>query len=81
MGHRIEQDFLGSREFPDDAYYGVQALRGRENFRITGIRTSVEPYFVNGVRLREEGRRDGEPRSRRARCQGSPKRSSTPATG
>jgi aspartate ammonia-lyase len=43
---RIEHDFLGSREIPDDAYYGVQALRGRENFRITGIRTSVEPYFV-----------------------------------
>src|SRR5688572_31497663 len=43
---RIEHDFLGSREIPDEAYYGVQALRGRENFRITGIRTSVEPYFV-----------------------------------
>jgi aspartate ammonia-lyase len=43
---RIEQDFMGSREIPDESYYGVQALRGRENFRITGIRTSVEPYFV-----------------------------------
>ena len=43
---RLERDFLGERELPDDAYYGVQALRGQENFRITGIRTSVEPYFV-----------------------------------
>jgi aspartate ammonia-lyase len=43
---RVEHDFLGSREIPDSAYYGVQALRGRENFRITGIRTAVEPFFV-----------------------------------
>jgi aspartate ammonia-lyase len=43
---RIERDFLGSREIPDQAYYGVQALRGKENFHITGTRISVEPYFV-----------------------------------
>ncbi len=43
---RLERDFLGSREIPDEAYYGVQALRGQENFRITGVQTSVEPYFV-----------------------------------
>jgi len=43
---RMERDFLGERELPDEAYYGIQALRGRDNFRITGIRTSVEPYFV-----------------------------------
>ena len=43
---RLERDFLGEREIPEDAYYGVQSLRGQENFRITGIRTSVEPYFV-----------------------------------
>ena len=43
---RLERDFLGERELPDDAYYGIQALRGKDNFRITGIRTSVEPYFV-----------------------------------
>ncbi len=34
---RTEQDFLGAREIPDDAYYGVQTLRGKENFHITGI--------------------------------------------
>ncbi len=43
---RIEHDFLGGREIPDGAYYGVQAMRGRENFRITGVDTSVEPFFV-----------------------------------
>jgi aspartate ammonia-lyase len=43
---RIETDFLGPRELPDDAYYGVQTLRGKENFNITGIPMSTEPYFV-----------------------------------
>ena len=43
---RMEKDFLGEREIPDDAYYGVQTLRGKENFHITGIPMSAEPYFV-----------------------------------
>ncbi|MCU0951254.1 MAG: aspartate ammonia-lyase [Burkholderiaceae bacterium] len=43
---RIEKDFLGERQLPDDAYYGVQTQRGRENFRITGIPMSAEPVFV-----------------------------------
>jgi aspartate ammonia-lyase len=43
---RIEKDFLGARELPDDAYYGVQTLRGKDNFHITGIPMSAEPYFV-----------------------------------
>lgn len=43
---RIEKDFLGEKELPDNAYYGVQSLRGKENFHITGIPMSSEPYFV-----------------------------------
>ncbi|MFO1206285.1 MAG: aspartate ammonia-lyase [Burkholderiales bacterium] len=43
---RIEKDFIGEREIPDDAYYGVQTLRGKENFHITGIPMSAEPFFV-----------------------------------
>src|SRR5512144_1146853 len=43
---RIEKDFLGEKELPDTAYYGVQTLRGKENFHITGIPMSTEPYFV-----------------------------------
>jgi len=43
---RIEKDFLGQKELPDDAYYGVQTLRGRDNFHITGMPVSREPYFV-----------------------------------
>ena len=33
---RKEHDFLGELEVPDDAYYGVQTLRAKENFQITG---------------------------------------------
>src|SRR5512135_3910950 len=43
---RIEKDFLGTKEIPDEAYYGVQTLRGKENFHITGIPMSAEPFFV-----------------------------------
>jgi aspartate ammonia-lyase len=43
---RIEKDFLGEKQLPDDAYYGVQTLRGKENFHITGMPMSKEPYFV-----------------------------------
>ncbi|MGO0062775.1 aspartate ammonia-lyase [Brevibacillus fluminis] len=35
---RIEKDFLGEKEVPKDAYYGVQTLRAIENFPITGYR-------------------------------------------
>jgi aspartate ammonia-lyase len=43
---RIEKDFLGERVISNDAYYGVQTLRGKENFHITGVPMSREPYFV-----------------------------------
>lgn len=33
---RLEHDFLGELEIPDDAYYGVQTMRAMENFKITG---------------------------------------------
>src|SRR6201997_720853 len=46
---RTEQDFLGAREIADDVYYGVQTIRGRENFHITGIPMSQEPYFVKAL--------------------------------
>jgi aspartate ammonia-lyase len=46
---RIEKDFLGAKELPDDAYYGVQTLRGKENFHITGIPMSQEPCFVRAL--------------------------------
>ena len=35
---RIEKDFLGEKEIPFDAYYGIQTMRAVENFPITGYR-------------------------------------------
>jgi aspartate ammonia-lyase len=46
MSFRTEKDFLGEKQLPDNAYYGVQTQRGKENFHITGIPMSTEPYFV-----------------------------------
>ncbi len=46
MTYRTEKDFLGEKQLPDSAYYGVQTLRGKENFHITGIPMSTEPTFV-----------------------------------
>lgn len=43
MSTRTETDFLGPRELTNDMYYGVQTLRGIENFHITGIPISNEP--------------------------------------
>ncbi|HEY0219402.1 MAG TPA: aspartate ammonia-lyase [Afipia sp.] len=46
---RIESDFLGERELANDAYYGVQTLRGFENFDISGIPMNSEPFFVKAL--------------------------------
>lgn len=35
MRYRIERDTLGERQVPAEAYYGIETLRGKENFEIT----------------------------------------------
>ncbi|MFB5094820.1 aspartate ammonia-lyase, partial [Bacillus cereus] len=35
---RVENDFLGGKELPIEAYYGIQTLRAVENFPITGYK-------------------------------------------
>ncbi len=44
---RIEHDSIGDLEVPVDAYYGVQALRGAENFKITG--NMLHPLFIQNM--------------------------------
>ncbi len=39
-GARTETDSLGRREVPADALWGIQSLRARENFPVSGLRTS-----------------------------------------
>ena len=46
---RLEHDFLGEKEIPDNVYYGVQTLRALENFKITDIPISLEPRFVQAL--------------------------------
>ncbi len=43
---RMEHDFLGEKEISNDLYYGVQTLRAKENFDITGIPLSSQPVFI-----------------------------------
>ncbi len=34
---RLEEDSLGRKEVPVDAYYGIQTVRARENFPVSGL--------------------------------------------
>lgn len=43
---RMEHDFLGEKEISNEFYYGVQTLRAKENFNITGIPISSEPLLI-----------------------------------
>jgi aspartate ammonia-lyase len=43
---RTEHDFLGEKDIPNEAYYGIQTARALENFYITGIPISKEPLFI-----------------------------------
>ena len=47
MEYRIEKDSIGEKQVPVDAYYGVQSMRGCENFHITGQR--MQPEFINSM--------------------------------
>ena len=49
MDMRVESDSIGSRNVPADAYYGVQSLRGAENFHITG--QSLRPEFIDAMAM------------------------------
>jgi aspartate ammonia-lyase len=46
---RTEHDSLGEREVPDNAYYGVQTIRGMENFRLSGIRLYHFQHFITAL--------------------------------
>ena len=47
MNYRMEADSIGTKQVPADAYYGVQSLRGYENFRITGL--SLRTEFIESM--------------------------------
>ncbi|MEO6527406.1 MAG: aspartate ammonia-lyase [Gemmatimonadaceae bacterium] len=49
---RTEKDPLGSKQVPSDALYGVQTLRARENFPISGL-APLWPFVVAQVWIKK----------------------------
>ncbi|CDG90581.1 aspartate ammonia-lyase [Xenorhabdus bovienii] len=48
---RIEEDLLGKREVPAEAYYGIHTLRAIENFYISDRTINDVPEFIRGMVL------------------------------
>ena len=46
---RTEEDLLGVREVPLEAYWGIHTLRAMENFQISGAVVGDEEAFVRGM--------------------------------
>ena len=46
---RIEKDTMGERQIPEEAYYGVQTDRARENFPISGLRLPRRFIRAQGI--------------------------------
>ena len=49
MKTRKEHDLLGEREIPEEALYGIQTLRGVENFSMSKFKLDQYPMFINGL--------------------------------
>ena len=52
---RLESDLIGEMEVPVEALYGVQTLRGIENFPISRFHLSDYPLFINGLAMTKLG--------------------------
>ncbi|WP_300701047.1 aspartate ammonia-lyase [Bacteroides sp.] len=48
---RTESDLLGAREIPEEALYGVQTLRGIENFPISKFHLGEYSMFLKGLAI------------------------------
>jgi aspartate ammonia-lyase len=48
---RKEHDLLGDRDVPHEFYYGIQTLRARENFNITGVLLSFYPTLIKALAM------------------------------
>ena len=52
---RTESDLLGSKEVPEEALYGVQTMRGIENFAISKFHLNEYPLFIKGMAITKAG--------------------------
>ncbi|MCD6346742.1 MAG: aspartate ammonia-lyase, partial [Bacteroidales bacterium] len=48
---RVEHDLLGERNVPKGAYYGIQSMRGMENFNISGVSLNFYPVLVTSLAM------------------------------
>lgn len=48
---REEHDLLGYRNVPNEAYYGIQTMRGMENFNISGVSLNFYPVLVEALAM------------------------------
>ncbi|WP_342221978.1 aspartate ammonia-lyase [Candidatus Fukatsuia endosymbiont of Tuberolachnus salignus] len=46
---RFEEDLLGKRKVPIEAYYGIHTLRAIENFKISNSTINDVPEFIRGM--------------------------------
>ncbi len=46
---RSEHDLLGSRDVPAEVYYGIQTMRGIENFTMSGVTLNFFPELIIGL--------------------------------
>ncbi|MDE7438622.1 MAG: aspartate ammonia-lyase [Muribaculaceae bacterium] len=54
-GYREESDLIGARQVPEEALYGVQTLRGIENFEISKFHLKDYPLFIKGLAITKWG--------------------------
>lgn len=47
--YRIEKDFLGEKEISNNEYYGIQTLRAKENFPITG--QHIDSHLIKALAI------------------------------
>ena len=47
MEFRVEKDSIGTKDVPENVYYGVQSLRAAENLHITGL--NMHPEIINSL--------------------------------
>lgn len=48
-GYRLEEDLLGIKEVPEDAYFGVHTVRAVENFQLSRTTVNMIPEFIHGM--------------------------------
>ena len=53
MEFRVEKDSIGTKDVPENVYYGVQSLRAAENFHITGL--NMHPEIINSLAYIKKG--------------------------